>query len=465
MKRISYRMAGLFFSTLLLFVLGCSAKQGEPELKPERTAVVSKVTPQPEVKGPYAEVKKALGEMESALDSYNEAKISYKEAADIYRKNEEILLENEESVEAYYREAEIMIYTAEDLIDDMWETLQTLDQSKEAFRAAEAYAAEGEYYSAYEFYGYVCSYDALYEKAQERQKAAKADGVEQAKKDAEAAAAQNDYETAILVLDVCKTFFWDDTSLDVLMEKYATDQVNFEVETLIEQADACRAEKDYASAYAVLRDGRERYPNKTNLETAFLSCEKEYVSYALEQASTVFKEKGDYNGAISILSLAQLDLPENEQINKQIEAYKSYRPVPLYELSPFYEEGGKLEIGEAGVRDNIGNTYSGYYRPKLYGWNKVLTVAYYINGIFDTISGKLFVWEESKNLEDSGKMEIYGDGKLLYQSERIGKGSIPVDFEVTISNTVELKIVFYAGNDSYSSMGILTGVNLQKDAR
>ena len=215
-----------------------------------------------------------------------------------------------------------------------------------------------------------------------------------------------------------------------------------QVKDAIEAADAYIAREEYSKAYQVLSEANKSYPWRYELDNALTDCEKKYANNAIRLAAEVFAENQDYDAAIAELRYAQMDLPDNTAIINEIAKYEAYRPIKLSSLTSFYDENGEgLVFKQTQIMDNVGNTYSEWYRWDSRSVNsRERYTCYRINRNYSKITGTIFVDQENKNESFVGAISFYGDGKLLAGPFDMGKGSTPVIFDINVESIVELKI-------------------------
>ena len=114
--------------------------------------------------------------------------------------------------------------------------------------------------------------------------------------------------------------------------------------------------------------------------------------------------------------------------------------IPLNELDWFSSSGpydGMYCVEN--ITDNLGNTYTlGFRGDGNVGddWQE-----YILNSQYKSFAGRIILedrWEGYEGAE--GDIKIYGDGNLLFASNRVASGYAPKDFEVDVSNVYKLRI-------------------------
>lgn len=358
----------------------------------------------------------AVGRMISEVDAGN-----YMDAAEIYTNSiygntdreyqakQELETRLDQALSDYntnvksYDEAQNAITTVDrvgvlsiERVDRTQESLNALQKSKSAFESAEALFASGLYTDALENYLAVIESDINYAAAQ--QKAAEA-----------------------------REYFLAD--LDGELDEYiAADQ--------------------YDEALALLQQARLMLPDEVSLDARETEIEAKYLNHALDQAEEIFAAGKDYEAAIRVITTAQNKLGENDRLTAALEEYQSYIPVYLNDLEYFdkSDEGGwspTIKLSDS-LEDNYGNVYShglGAYSPDHYLDQG--SVRYYLNGNYTSLKGTLVVRKESRQSSEDGRIEIYGDGVLLYASPSMKSDTAPIDFNVDVSGVSFLSITFY----------------------
>lgn len=124
--------------------------------------------------------------------------------------------------------------------------------------------------------------------------------------------------------------------------------------------------------------------------------------------------------------------------------------VWLKDLDYYYGDGNRWSIKDQ-MKDNLGNVHE-----------KVITVeygsgsrVYKLNGQYTMISGTLFQDYALRFMDSEGRLEIYGDGKLLYSATMAG-GRDPLDFTVDLTGVLELKVNYKGAYTGLADCGLWT---------
>lgn len=104
------------------------------------------------------------------------------------------------------------------------------------------------------------------------------------------------------------------------------------------------------------------------------------------------------------------------------------------------------------LKDNTGTIYNNLIKL---GINyKSDGFSYNLNYKYSKFKGTLYLANTYKNVTTGYRMLIYSDDKLIYTSPFIYEGIKPVDFNVDVSNTAIMKVVFQHGNEEYANNGL-----------
>ncbi|MGG4551695.1 MULTISPECIES: NPCBM/NEW2 domain-containing protein [Paenibacillus] len=99
-------------------------------------------------------------------------------------------------------------------------------------------------------------------------------------------------------------------------------------------------------------------------------------------------------------------------------------------------------------KDNTGTNYNDGLKFELVGSGTGATHGlamereYLLNQKYKSFSGSFVLHYDSRSSEEAhATLKVYGDDQLLYTSDKLEKGVLPIDFDVNVSNISKLKIV------------------------
>lgn len=218
-------------------------------------------------------------------------------------------------------------------------------------------------------------------------------------------------------------------------------------------SDKYIAEGDYNAAKNILDsvDGRLDSDDgafQTKIKELKKSCAEKFA----QRAEELFKA-GDIYGAISNINVADSLDPENGY-NAKVKEYELYLPLELYDKDNIFIDNrssnnfdfAKLET--ANDKSEHKNSMSFNIWPSS-SIEMADGYTYHLAGNYDKVSGTLFIPEDYKSDEQESFFEAYGDGKLIYTSDKISLGFLPKAFEFNVSGVQQLEIKVFGVHHSY----------------
>lgn len=181
---------------------------------------------------------------------------------------------------------------------------------------------------------------------------------------------------------------------------------------------------------------------------------KNYAASYAEKAEKSLKDK-DVNAAIGQIEVAMELQPDNAEYRAKHEEYQNYLPFYLYiednvlnAVDHDYLTDWKYYDSHNTANDNTEFTHVikvGFHNGDLKNIN---STTYNLAGKYDTVTGKIFVPQTYKSVTMSAYFEAYGDGKLLYTSQKVGAGVLPQDISFKVSGVQKLEIKFWGETES-----------------
>lgn len=258
------------------------------------------------------------------------------------------------------------------------------------------------------------------------------------------------------------------------IKKRLTDVVLDELHSVIEEK---RADGSIIAAVEYVRDEKGYYTALDEVKTLYDSLVDEYADSVVSEAKKAALD-GDFDRASELITAAKHNIGnDNEKLTAFEEQIAEYHPVYLFELSLFNYEGEKPSMGfsnecrekyrkalsevkrhevndRAEIEDSAGNTYlySYYVGSAIAGTGGECFSEYLINGQYDAFSGVVAVSSNPGIGSGPAYFIVYGDGKELYTSPTMDKGSKPKAFSVDVKGVDTLRIQFYhTGKDGIHS--------------
>lgn len=435
---------------ILLFCTGCSASSRVLDSIDKGNYITAGELYSKNVLGNYnleSEVHDgAYTRMDAAIDGYNQGEKTYEAAKAVLETIERSGICDTSDVREKYN------------------ALDELSSSKNSYNFGNEYIANGDYENAIIQYGQVSSKDTNYDAAQ----LAKADAAGKFKEAVLAEAAANvavsDYESALRTLQNASRILGSDPDLTSYIEKYKIAYEDFEVEQLLQEASALGSQGKYGEAYQLLNNKQNEFSDRAEIESAVSEYKAKYKESMIKQAEAALIGERDYHKAFSIMAQALIVLPDDSDFIEKQEYYSSFEPIWLGDVEPFLEQDenvgffgaeGHFYFRDDGVTDNVGNMYANYFyalRSLNGGTNSIV---YRLDGNYDTLTGTIAVPDYQKNRDNIGWYKIYCDNKLVFDSGKLGKGILPIDVNISLTDVVELKIEIHS--IAYMSGGAYCG--------
>ena len=266
------------------------------------------------------------------------------------------------------------------------------------------------------------------------------------------------FTEALAVLDTAEQLYGKDSRID-------EQRKNVSIAKVLNEVSGYEAEKNYVKAIECISNSPETVKNDTDVIQKLNSLKITYSEFSITEAEKAFNTSG-YTAAIDILNESLKLLPGDEKITTAIKRYEEYTPVNVATLEYFTGNDFALENN---IKDNLGNVRNNVVSPKPVGWsNAATTNIYKLNKQYSRLSGVWFQLYDFRTEVKYGvgatdypsKLEIHGDGKLLYSGE-MKVGIEPKNINLDISGVTELKIYYFGGGSDGSYSGI-ADFNVQK---
>ncbi len=195
---------------------------------------------------------------------------------------------------------------------------------------------------------------------------------------------------------------------------------------------------------------------KLRLEQAMKNKAVEYLIKADETLKS-----GERQGAYDMAAMAQTLCPNDIEIQKKVDYYKEYLPLELYEEENYLSQKkgeGYVNLIYYNMKCTSNNSqamrhciYVSYDSSAVSSSNLLYSITYNLGKKYNKISGEQFVLYDSRNKEQNGYFEIYGDGKKIFTSDILGVNYLPKNFTVDVNGISTLNIKYY-GDTDYSDL-------------
>ncbi len=385
-----------------------------------------------------------------------------------------------------------------DEVEDLKIYVEMINNSRTAYKTAEAYMESQNYLKAIDSYSKVSVEDSYYESAKTRKQEAITTYKTSEMTKAEEAATSGDYAGAIAILYDMSEHLENDADVLTKIDIYTTAMETETADEALAKAEGLVESGDYAGAIAVLNEAMKKVSDDTELLARAEAYTNTLNTNTIENAittATEYKNNKDYENAIETLEAVLnynnesvnslystiydefltnvLTEAENEfttsghiaAVNK-LNEYISYfgpdsdfiekrnyyiglAPVNLTEMETFSENWWDEPVSFA--KDHLGNEFSNCFvisKPVIS--TTVMHAEYYVNSNFVSISGTIAA-SENQEIYEIGRVEIYADDELVYTSPNIMAKTDPFTFNVNIAGKKYVMIKIYALDNEYTS--------------
>lgn len=266
-------------------------------------------------------------------------------------------------------------------------------------------------------------------------------------------AANNEYETALNLLNNAKKLLPNNTIISEAQNTIFKEYKNIIFTSAFSEAEKLIAVGDYPAGIQVINGAIKQIGTDDDASAKLQTYMSAYKSIVIENADNALVNTG-YADAISIINEGLKTLNGDNDLLNKIEEYKTYAPVYLsYDDAYAINKYLRTEITDnSWLTDNYGTTYTSerVICNKDSGlFEDVGTIQYYLSSQYRTLTGTIYIPDVSKNvnvesiLVKKPYVQIWGDGLLLYELTSLINKDKPVDFCIDISNVEFLEIQIY----------------------
>lgn len=438
------------------------------------------------------------GKYETALDYYRENRTSIEkaDAVTVFEKALDMMFQD-------YVEGKIEASDIENYISDLkkvqsdeldsyamgiWIDVNDVEKSREAYVKAEVAYNDEDFYVAISLYDQVVKSDENYEDAQAKISECREAYKNQKITEAEQYANTNDFYNAIICLNDATAIAGSDSEIDSLLSTYKTKQDDYVFSTAASLADSGKydeainyllenkyyvsdskkceeiiadykdiavqeylsenniailvSEQKYVEALSKLNSINSMYSDAPLLESTKKEITGKYTEFELEIIEELMN-KSDYESAYEECLAALKVLPgQSDFISKRDYCAERF-PVALNScFNSKSSEGYSWYFTSREIKDLFGNKYDNDTTPIMDCWKYGEWADFYLNDQFAILTLGVTPREGYSFDEwtSNGILRIYGDDKLIYETE-ITNHTTPNDrFDVDVSGVTWLRI-------------------------
>ena len=210
--------------------------------------------------------------------------------------------------------------------------------------------------------------------------------------------------------------------------------VNDEYEAVEDHCEWLISRGDYLGAYQYIKE-RAAYDALYNGLLAKYT--DNYVEFILKTAQN-YADNGNYEQAVKVLKEAKREYNCTE-FSTAIDEYSAHLPINILDCHIIDEED---YVGMALAEDCFGNQYDRVFGFKgSFSNNEGGYAVFYLNGKYNNLSG-IFVGSTELYEDMEVDCRIYADGELIYESEKLGRTSLPVNINLDVTGVVQLRVEY-----------------------
>ena len=263
--------------------------------------------------------------------------------------------------------------------------------------------------------------------------------------------AEKDYNGAIALLSEGQSFLGEVDGFEEFLCKIHTEIFANKFEEFMETGDGLSFVKAYEEA-----KNNHYITLSAEMTAKYVAARSSCIQEAIKEAEAVFSEGSDYAGAVAVLRSAQLDLGEDPELVARMEHYQWHLPVDLVSLG-HTEKNGNICVGTTSteisrdVKETVYNDstliyiYKGVSFPSSSENDEDDSIVYVLNREYAKLKGVVYRPHITHGFHGdwstgSGRVEIFGDGSLLYSATITGDTNDAEHFEIDVTGVHELKI-------------------------
>lgn len=236
---------------------------------------------------------------------------------------------------------------------------------------------------------------------------------------------------------------------------------------------------NYEAAENVYQDSMKIFDESddvSKIEAAIEECLNSYIDYSVDEAKQIYDNTGDYVEAARIIDDAiyyakESDPERVEELEEVYADYLSHEPMKLTSLECARKEVD-FRIGRCsddiskGLDGTVYNKDDVMWSSEFFENEEESYGVYALTDNYTELSGLIYNPYCTSIFEGEWErkpfVKIYGDDRLLYENDSIGKNTVePIEFTVDINHVREIKIVLVgAKRDDYTSYPKICLTNL-----
>lgn len=255
------------------------------------------------------------------------------------------------------------------------------------------------------------------------------------------ATTEEEYTTAISLLTTALSVLTDDVDLLERKSELELGYAELAKSNALQQASELIKNNDYESALDLLNEKCSLLPDDTDLNNLLSSTKDSYITYTTNEVNGLVEES-KYDEAITMIENA-ISIVPNDSLNTLKEDILDMKPVELSSLTIAEQEKVTQVTDMVVTKDTVGNTYAPGNLFLFEGNNPYSSYESYFKVYLGKEYSKL-VFElavDEAGYSKAVEFNIFGDEtKLIYNKDNITRTYAPEIVEVNVSDVEWLYI-------------------------
>ncbi len=329
-------------------------------------------------------------------------------------------------------------------IKETGKKVDKLNDSRAAFKTAEAFMDESNYEKAITNFKDVIEDDPNYKKAKEKLSECIDKYREQVLTNAASYAGTGDYTTAIALLTDANNIIKNDTEITKQKALYEAELADKQLDDILAEAEGYAEDGDLPSAISTLDRALSILPDSAEIKAKYEEYCTEFENEIIADADEL-ADDGDYDEAIYLLNSALLILPDSERLSDKKTEINDLKPISFMDVCAPYDRSYNYE-------EYIGNSFEMAGEDRTNGF----TIMCYDNYAISNLGAKYSLLTFDIGTVERGysvseiEFSIYLDG-VLYDSSTIFIDDLPQHFEIDVKGVKQIKFTFSDGRSNAST--------------
>ena len=247
------------------------------------------------------------------------------------------------------------------------------------------------------------------------------------------------FKEALMLFDKALEVLKDQDLLKA-REDCVQEQYNYEIQTLIDEANVFIKNNNYVDCLKYLNEQIKNYPNEIRLEQELQKNTTLFEEYVINETLKKAHE-GDFEYAIS-LAKTGLKYFSSSNVSELLKIYVSHVPVRLGDMEKFQNNtnggsgNGKTDKSNRHLTDNYGNEYEHSFSA---GCGSIV---YLVNYQYQKLSGTVAFPKgvDADGFRSSATLKIYGDDKEIAKFVNVSEDTKPSEISLDISGYEKVKL-------------------------